>query len=494
MPNDLFCGHCGAPYGSRTDWPRTCTSCGTTAYRNPLPVAVALQPVRDENGTGLVVITRAIEPRKGLIALPGGFIDHGEDWQEAVVRELHEETGIQTAAKDVRLADAMSAPAGHLLLFGVLPGLRSTNSHRWSPPRRHRTAICCARPPNWPSHSTRPPYADGSWAATSEQPTVRGAAYRTESRPRTRTDRFGGPAPSPRISFTRTSPSTSRVVYRSTSARPQPSPLPDTTTPPPLRPAAGAHTSSSVAPSEPRTGNTDPPAPTPESGTAAHRPPPARAPRTHGPSPCRTNGPAAAAPSGGPHTRLQDRGHQQRVPQQERVLAVPQRPVLREAPPQRPDVGRPRQPGQLRQRDEVRAQPLPFQERGPGVLQDIRTELPRLPPARARSPNASGTAAGTPPAGTTADRARETASRRNRPRRIPSTAHRTARGPAPGTARHATPASPWPHRPTRCPPYRCIPAQPEREKRNGRSWGRSRRRPSYPARAMASAYTLWASR
>ncbi|MEU0988554.1 NUDIX domain-containing protein [Streptomyces sp. NPDC005953] len=124
MPNDLFCGHCGAPYGSRTDWPRTCTSCGTTAYRNPLPVAVALQPVRDENGTGLVVITRAIEPRKGLIALPGGFIDHGETWQEAVVRELHEETGIETAAKDVRLADAMSAPAGHLLLFGVLPGLR----------------------------------------------------------------------------------------------------------------------------------------------------------------------------------------------------------------------------------------------------------------------------------------------------------------------------------------------------------------------------------
>jgi hypothetical protein len=30
------------------------------AYRNPLPVAVALQPVYDTKGTALVVITRTI--------------------------------------------------------------------------------------------------------------------------------------------------------------------------------------------------------------------------------------------------------------------------------------------------------------------------------------------------------------------------------------------------------------------------------------------------
>ncbi|GGT47504.1 DNA mismatch repair protein MutT [Streptomyces purpureus] len=94
------------------------------AYRNPLPVAVALLPVTDAAGTGLVVITRTIDPHKGGIALPGGFIDHAEDWRHAVVRELREETGIDAAASDVRLADAMSSPAGHLLLFGLLP-LRS---------------------------------------------------------------------------------------------------------------------------------------------------------------------------------------------------------------------------------------------------------------------------------------------------------------------------------------------------------------------------------
>ncbi len=121
MPKDSYCGNCGAPYGVSSAWPRTCPVCGDIAYRNPSPVAVALQPARDADGTGLVVITRTIEPRRGGVALPGGFIDFGEDWQEAVVRELREETGIEASRDDVRLADAMSAPSGHLLLFGLLP-------------------------------------------------------------------------------------------------------------------------------------------------------------------------------------------------------------------------------------------------------------------------------------------------------------------------------------------------------------------------------------
>ncbi|KJY18755.1 MULTISPECIES: NUDIX domain-containing protein [unclassified Streptomyces] len=117
---DSHCSTCGAPYGT-TAWPRTCPACGATAYRNPLPVVVTLLPVEDADGTGLVVITRTIEPALGGIALPGGFIDFGEDWRDAVVRELREETGITATAADVTLADALSSPAGHLLLFGLLP-------------------------------------------------------------------------------------------------------------------------------------------------------------------------------------------------------------------------------------------------------------------------------------------------------------------------------------------------------------------------------------
>ncbi|MFF3290288.1 NUDIX domain-containing protein [Streptomyces sp. NPDC003023] len=120
MSKDSYCGHCGAPYGPDAGWPRTCPACDETAYRNPLPVAVALVPVRDAHGTGLVVITRLIEPARGGTALPGGFIDHGEDWRHAVVRELREETRIEASQHDVRLADVLSSQA-HLLVFGLLP-------------------------------------------------------------------------------------------------------------------------------------------------------------------------------------------------------------------------------------------------------------------------------------------------------------------------------------------------------------------------------------
>ncbi|UQX00167.1 NUDIX domain-containing protein [Streptomyces sp. RerS4] len=123
MPPDTgnaHCSTCGVAFDTAS-WPRTCAACGAVTYRNPLPVAIALLPVEDADGTGLVVITRTIEPALGGVALPGGFIDFGEDWREAVVRELREETGIEAPAEDVSLADVLSSPAGHILVFGLLP-------------------------------------------------------------------------------------------------------------------------------------------------------------------------------------------------------------------------------------------------------------------------------------------------------------------------------------------------------------------------------------
>jgi ADP-ribose pyrophosphatase YjhB (NUDIX family) len=120
-PNS-HCSSCGLAFPPDPGWPRTCAVCGATAYRNPLPVAIALLPVREDTGTGLLVIRRSIEPRCGLLALPGGFIDYGETWQQAVVRELAEETGLTAAPGDVQLADALTdTDGGHLLLFGLLP-------------------------------------------------------------------------------------------------------------------------------------------------------------------------------------------------------------------------------------------------------------------------------------------------------------------------------------------------------------------------------------
>lgn len=113
------CTYCGARYRAGQPWPRRCSACGETTYRNPSPVAIALQPV----GAGLLVVRRGVPPSAGLLALPGGFIEVGETWQAAAVRELGEETGVVADPDQVRLFDTVSAPDGTILVFGLLPAL-----------------------------------------------------------------------------------------------------------------------------------------------------------------------------------------------------------------------------------------------------------------------------------------------------------------------------------------------------------------------------------
>jgi 8-oxo-dGTP diphosphatase len=117
------CSYCGAAFPQGAGWPRECAACGRTTWRNPLPVAVALVPVRTAAGpVGLVVVRRTIEPGYGQLGLPGGFMEVGEDWRQATVRELREETGIPAEAAEVRLFDVHSTPTTHnLLVFGLLP-------------------------------------------------------------------------------------------------------------------------------------------------------------------------------------------------------------------------------------------------------------------------------------------------------------------------------------------------------------------------------------
>lgn len=114
------CSYCGAAYPLDAPWPRHCAGCGATTWRNPLPVAVALLPVETSRGTGLVVVRRDIEPARGELALPGGFMELGEEWREAVVRELREETGIAADPAEVRLFDVHSSSRS-LMVFGLLP-------------------------------------------------------------------------------------------------------------------------------------------------------------------------------------------------------------------------------------------------------------------------------------------------------------------------------------------------------------------------------------
>jgi len=125
--NHNHCPYCGGAL-SLLPWPRTCTSCARISYLNPAPVAVLLLPVDD----GLLVVRRGINPGRGALALPGGFIDLGESWQEGCARELLEETGVVIEAADVVLFDVVSTDQ-HVLVFGLGPRLAEGDLPPWVP-------------------------------------------------------------------------------------------------------------------------------------------------------------------------------------------------------------------------------------------------------------------------------------------------------------------------------------------------------------------------
>lgn len=116
VERNSHCSWCGAAFAEGQEWPRQCGNCGKISYLNPFPVAVMLVPVGDG---GLLGVRRGIEPKQGMVALPGGFIDVGESWQEAGAREVFEETQIEIDAASVRDFCVLSAPDGTVLIFGV---------------------------------------------------------------------------------------------------------------------------------------------------------------------------------------------------------------------------------------------------------------------------------------------------------------------------------------------------------------------------------------
>jgi 8-oxo-dGTP pyrophosphatase MutT (NUDIX family) len=117
-----FCGFCGAEFAVEQVWPRMCAACGNITYHNPLPVAVVIAPVDLGGRVGVLAVRRAIAPRAGWLALPGGFIEVGESWQEAAARELREETGVVVHPTAVRVFDVCSAP-DVLIVFGQVDPL-----------------------------------------------------------------------------------------------------------------------------------------------------------------------------------------------------------------------------------------------------------------------------------------------------------------------------------------------------------------------------------
>lgn len=91
-----YCPKCGSSHFEQNDEKsKKCRNCGFEYYMNPSGAVAAF--ILNDKGE-LLVERRAKEPGKGTLDLPGGFADIDETAEEAVRREVKEETGLEATS------------------------------------------------------------------------------------------------------------------------------------------------------------------------------------------------------------------------------------------------------------------------------------------------------------------------------------------------------------------------------------------------------------
>jgi NAD+ diphosphatase len=110
--NHRFCGRCGTPterHGSERS--RTCPHCGLQHFPRLSPAVITLI----EDGDRLL-LARSPHFAPGVYSTLAGFVEPGESLEEAVVREVREEVGVELA--DLRYFGSQPWPFPNSLMIG----------------------------------------------------------------------------------------------------------------------------------------------------------------------------------------------------------------------------------------------------------------------------------------------------------------------------------------------------------------------------------------
>lgn len=87
-----FCPRCGSEtFKPNSEKSFKCSTCGHLYYINPGGAVAGL--ITDADGR-LLLVRRAANPCKGMLDLPGGFVDNGERAEDALKREIKEELNL----------------------------------------------------------------------------------------------------------------------------------------------------------------------------------------------------------------------------------------------------------------------------------------------------------------------------------------------------------------------------------------------------------------
>ena len=104
MHESHYCPECGGALERhqvggelRNHW--YCSRCRQPHYDHPMVVVTCFVAC----GNRLLWVQRDLEPKRGLWAIPGGYLERGETLAQGAARELHEEAGILLPPEQLQL-------------------------------------------------------------------------------------------------------------------------------------------------------------------------------------------------------------------------------------------------------------------------------------------------------------------------------------------------------------------------------------------------------
>lgn len=113
--NTRYCAYCGNLLRRDTEISKKCPECGRE-YFPPLSTCVIVLVTRREGADEEALLVHAANFRRPFFGLVAGFVETGESLEEAVAREVMEETGLEI--EDVRYFGSQSWPFPHQLMIG----------------------------------------------------------------------------------------------------------------------------------------------------------------------------------------------------------------------------------------------------------------------------------------------------------------------------------------------------------------------------------------